>query len=152
MADLIVLGGSAAVEASARTAGYTVDVPFTPGRTDALQAQTDVVSFAALEPTADGFRDYYGYSAQHDKSPAEQLGSPTEMLVDRAALLTLTVPEMTVLIGGMRALNANTGQTATGSVHLATGRLDAGLLRQPTRHVDEVEQVVHRRTVRGPRP
>ena len=114
LADLIVLGGGAAVEVSAKNAGYSVEVPFTPGRTDALQSQTDVVSFAALEPTADGFRDYYGDSNEHQKSPTEQLGSPTEMLVDRAALLTLTVPEMTVLVGGMRALNANTGQTATG--------------------------------------
>jgi catalase-peroxidase len=112
LADLIVLGGSAAVEVSAKNAGYAVQVPFTLGRTDALQIQTDVVSFAALEPAADGFRDFYG-SAQR-KSPAEILGSPLEMLVDRAALLTLTVPEMTVLVGGMRALNANTGQAATG--------------------------------------
>ena len=122
LADLIVLGGSAAVEAAAKNAGYTVDVPFTPGRTDALQAQTDVVSFAALEPTADGFRDYYGSSSQQGpKATADQtqstvqlIGSPTEMLVDRAALLTLTVPEMTVLVGGMRSLNANVGGAATG--------------------------------------
>jgi len=114
LADLIVLGGGAAVEESAKKAGCSVEVPFTPGRTDALQAQTDVVSFAALEPTADGFRDYYGDSSQHQKSPTEQLGSPTEMLVDRAALLTLTVPEMTVLVGGLRVLNANTGQAAVG--------------------------------------
>ncbi len=124
LADLIVLGGGAAVEASAKKAGYAVEVPFTPGRTDALQAQTDVVSFAALEPTADGFRDYYSDRSKapmpvHGSpelltSPAEVLGSPTEMLVDRASLLTLTVPEMTVLVGGMRALNANAGQTANG--------------------------------------
>ena len=99
LADLIVLGGSAAVEVAAKNAGYAIEVPFTPGRTDALQAQTDLKSFTALEPTADGFRDYYGYSSEHQKSPAEMLGSPTEMLVDRAALLTLTVPEMTVLVG-----------------------------------------------------
>ena len=122
LADLIVLGGGAAVEAAAKKAGYAVEVPFTPGRTDAVQAQTDLVSFAALEPTADGFRDYYGGSGAHQKSPAEMLGSPTEMLVDRAALLTLTVPEMTVLVGGMRVLNANTGQTATG---VFTSRLGA---------------------------
>jgi catalase-peroxidase len=122
LADLIVLGGSAAVEVSAKNAGYPVQVPFTPGRTDALQAQTDFVSFAALEPTGDGFRDFYGSGPQH-KSPAEMLGSPVEMLVDRAALLTLTVPEMTVLVGGMRALNANTGQTATGIFTARTGTL-----------------------------
>jgi catalase-peroxidase len=122
LADLIILGGGAAVEVSANNAGYPVQVPFTPGRTDALQAQTDLVSFAALEPTADGFRDYYGSGPQH-KSPAEMLGSPVEMLVDRAALLTLTVPEMTVLIGGMRALNANTGQTATGIFTARAGTL-----------------------------
>ena len=122
LADLIVLGGSAAVEVSAKNAGYPVQVPFTPGRTDALQAQTDLVSFAALEPTADGFRDFYGYGPQQ-KSPAEMLGSPVEMLVDRAALLTLTVPEMTVLVGGMRALNANTGQTATGIFTARAGTL-----------------------------
>jgi catalase-peroxidase len=116
LADLIVLGGSAAVEVAAKNAGYAVPVPFTPGRTDALQAQTDVVSFAALEPTADGFRDYYGYQPKSptDKSPVEVLGSPVELLVDRASLLTLTVPEMTVLVGGMRVLNANTAQTSTG--------------------------------------
>ena len=122
LADLIVLGGSAAVEVSAKNAGYPVQVPFTSGRTDALQTQTDLVSFAALEPTADGFRDYYGNGPEH-KSPAEMLGSPVEMLVDRAALLTLTVPEMTVLVGGMRALNANTGQTATGVFTARAGTL-----------------------------
>ena len=152
LADLIVLGGSAAVEASAKNAGYTVEVPFKPGRTDALQAQTDVVSFAALEPTADGFRDYYGDSTAHQKSPAEQLGSPTEMLVDRAALLTLTVPEMTVLVGGLRVLNANAGQTAHRRFHRPTRSLDAGLLREPARHVDEVDQILlERGSVRGTR-
>jgi catalase-peroxidase len=100
MADLIVLGGAAGIEESARRAGKTVSVPFTPGRTDAAQAQTDVSSFAAMEPTADGFRNFYG--AGNDLSPAE-------MLVERAYKLNLTVPEMTVLVGGMRALDANTG-------------------------------------------
>ncbi len=100
MADLIVLGGAAGIEESARKAGQTVAVPFTPGRTDAAQAQTDVSSFAAMEPTADGFRNFYG--AGNDLSPAE-------MLVERAYKLNLTVPEMTVLVGGMRALDANTG-------------------------------------------
>jgi catalase-peroxidase len=100
LADLIVLGGAAGIEEAARRAGKTVEVPFTPGRTDASQAQTDVVSFAALEPKADGFRNYFG--------PKSYL-SPTEALVDRANLLTLTVPEMTVLVGGLRVLDANTG-------------------------------------------
>jgi len=105
IADLIVLGGAAAVEQAARNAGFSVEVPFTPGRTDASQAQTDVQSFAVLEPTADGFRNYYG-SGNHR--------SPAEMLVDKADLLTLNVPEMTVLVGGLRALNANAGGSEQG--------------------------------------
>ncbi|WP_395792861.1 catalase/peroxidase HPI [Aquimonas sp.] len=100
MADLIVLGGAAAVEQAARAAGHPIEVPFKPGRTDATQAQTDVVSFAALEPSADGFRNYFGDN---------NLQSPAELLVERANLLTLTVPEMTVLVGGLRALDANVG-------------------------------------------
>ena len=100
LADLIVLAGAAAVEQAAKQAGYEVEVPFAPGRTDASQAQTDVKSFAVLEPKADGFRNYFAGS--NSKSPAD-------MLVDRANLLTLTVPEMTVLVGGMRVLDANTG-------------------------------------------
>ena len=105
LADLIVLGGNAAIEQAAKKAGHNVQVPFTAGRTDATQAQTDVASFAVLEPAADGFRNYYR---------AGQSLSPAEMLVDRANLLRLTVPEMTVLVGGMRALNANAGQAAHG--------------------------------------
>lgn len=105
LADMIVLGGAAAIEKAAKNAGQDIQVAFTPGRTDASQAQTDVSSFAVLEPSADGFRNYY---------KKDQSGSPAEMLVDRANLLTLTVPEMTVLVGGMRALNANTGQSAHG--------------------------------------
>jgi catalase-peroxidase len=105
LADLIVLGGAAAIEQAAKQAGYTVQVPFAPGRTDASPAQTDVQAFAVLEPTADGFRNYYGKGNSR---------SPAELLVDKAGLLTLTVPEMTVLVGGMRALNANTGQSANG--------------------------------------
>ena len=105
LADLIVLGGAAAIEQAAKNAGYKVQVPFTPGRTDASQEQTDVKSFAVLEPTADGFRNYFG--AVHYRSPAE-------LLVDRANLLTLTVPEMTVLVGGMRTLDANAGQSQNG--------------------------------------
>ena len=105
LADLIVLGGAAAVEKAAKDAGYNVEVPFAPGRTDASQEQTDVNSFSVLEPTADGFRNYYGKNNYH---------SPTDMLVDKASLLNLSVPEMTVLVGGMRALNANTGQSEHG--------------------------------------
>ena len=100
VADLIVLGGCAAVEKAAKDAGQAVTVPFTPGRTDASQAQTDVDSFAVLEPTADGFRNYL--------KPGH-VRSAEELLVDRAQLLTLTAPEMTVLVGGLRALNANVG-------------------------------------------
>jgi catalase-peroxidase len=105
LADLIVLGGVAAVERAARQGGHEVQVPFSPGRTDASQAQTDVASFAALEPAADGFRNYFGKDSRL---------SPPEMLVDRASTLQLTAPEMTVLVGGMRALNANSGQSAHG--------------------------------------
>ncbi|MSO30405.1 MAG: catalase/peroxidase HPI [Acidobacteria bacterium] len=105
LADLIVLGGCAAVEAAAKKAGHDVKVPFTPGRTDASQAQTDVESFAVLEPAADGFRNYIRKAIQ---IPAE------EMLVDRAQLMTLTAPEMTVLVAGLRALNANAGQSRHG--------------------------------------
>ena len=105
LADLIVLGGSAAVEAAAKKAGQDVKVPFSPGRTDASQEQTDVDSFAVLEPTADGFRNYLRKG---------HTGSAAELLVDRASLMTLTAPEMTVLVGGMRALNANFGQTKHG--------------------------------------
>jgi catalase-peroxidase len=105
LADLIVLGGCAAVEEASKHSGYNSMVPFVPGRTDALQEQTDVQSFAVLEPTADGFRNYLRAG---EKLPAESL------LLDRANLLTLTAPEMTVLIGGMRALNANFGQSQHG--------------------------------------
>ena len=105
LADLIVLGGCAAVEAAAQKTGVAVTVPFTPGRMDASQAQTDVASFAVLEPLADGFRNYVRQGLE---------GSVAELLVDRANLLTLSAPEMTVLIGGLRALNANAGQVQHG--------------------------------------
>jgi catalase-peroxidase len=105
LADLIVLGGCAAVEEAAKKAGVEVKVPFSPGRTDASQEQTDVHSFAVLEPAADGFRNYVRKGQEE---------SSAELLVDRANLLTLTAPEMTVLIGGMRALNANFGQSELG--------------------------------------
>jgi catalase-peroxidase len=105
LADLIVLGGCAAVEKAARDAGHDITVPFAPGRTDASQEQTDVASFAVLEPKADGFRNHLRAG---EKLPAETL------LVDRAHLLNLTAPEMTVLVGGMRALNANAGRSGHG--------------------------------------
>jgi catalase-peroxidase len=105
LADLIVLGGDAAIEEAAKKAGHAVKVPFLPGRTDASQEQTDIASFAVLEPFADGFRNYI--SAGFEDSAAE-------VLVDKANLLTLTAPEMTVLIGGLRALNANVGQSKLG--------------------------------------
>lgn len=105
LADLIVLGGCAAIERAAKNAGFNVTVPFTPGRADALQAQTDVDSFAALEPMADGFRNF---KKNHHSTSGE------ELLVDKAQLLTLTAPEMTVLIGGMRVLNTNFDQSKHG--------------------------------------
>jgi catalase-peroxidase len=114
LADLIVLGGCAAVERGARDAGLDVVVPFTPGRTDATQEQTDVESFAVLEPDADGFRNYAGKGHQR---PTEQL------LVDRAQLLTLSAPEMTVLVGGLRVLGANVGQSLDGVLTRRPGTL-----------------------------
>jgi len=115
LADLIVLGGNAAIEQAAEAGGYVIEVPFTPGRTDASAAQTDVRSFAVLEPKADGFSNYFAASNRR---------SPPEMLVERANLLTLTVPEMTALVGGMRALNANYDQSATGILTAQPGVLD----------------------------
>jgi len=105
LADLIVLGGDAAIEEAAKKAGHEVKIPFSPGRTDASQEQTDAHSFAPLEPRADGFRNYVrnGYGIP-----------PEELLLDRAQLLTLTAPEMTVLIGGLRALNVNFGGSRHG--------------------------------------
>ncbi|MBP6715844.1 MAG: catalase-peroxidase, partial [Acidobacteria bacterium] len=105
LADLIVLGGDAAIEAAAKKAGHAETVPFTPGRTDATQEQTDVHSFAVLEPAADGFRNYARKGLE---------SAAAELLIDKAQLMRLTAPEMTVLIGGLRALNANVGQTAHG--------------------------------------
>jgi len=105
LADVIVLAGAAAVEKAAKDAGFSVEVPFTPGRTDATQEQTDVESFSLLEPAADGFRNYYGKN---------NFRSPADSLVDKASQLSLTVPEMTVLVGGMRALNANSGESKHG--------------------------------------
>ena len=113
LADVIVLGGCAAVEQAANDAGHEVQVPFSPGRTDASPEQTDVESFAVLEPTSDGFRNYF--ATGHLR--------PEEHLVDRAHMLTLTAPEMTVLVGGMRALSANTGQSELGVFTSRSGTL-----------------------------
>jgi catalase-peroxidase len=115
LADVIVLGGAAAVEQAAKKAGHRIEVPFTPGRTDASQEMTDVKSFAVLEPTADAFRNYFS-----DASYAP----PAKMLVEKADMLTLTVPEMTALVGGIRALNANSGQMAHGVFTDAPGTLN----------------------------
>ncbi|UZK70598.1 catalase/peroxidase HPI [Sphingomonas sp. S1-29] len=114
LADLLVLGGNAAIEQAAAKAGRSVTVPFTPGRVDATQAQTDAASYAHLRPRADGFRNFYG--ADSDLAPAA-------MLVDKASMLNLTVPEMTVLVGGMRALDANTGHSANGVFTTRPGTL-----------------------------
>jgi catalase-peroxidase len=137
LADLIVLGGSAAVEQAAMNAGHDVDAPFAPGRTDASQEQTDVESFAALEPTADGFRNYHG---RGNRLPAEYL------LIDKANLLTLSAPEMTVLVGGLRVLGANFEQSPLG-VFTATPEaltndffvnlLDMGTTWTPTSEAEE---------------
>lgn len=105
LADVIVLAGAAGLEKAAQNAGYKIDVPFKPGRVDALQEQTDIASFDVLEPTADGFRNYFS---------SDNSRSPTEMLVERANYLSLSVPEMTVLVGGMRALDANTNGISHG--------------------------------------
>jgi catalase-peroxidase len=115
LADLIVLGGCAAVESAAKQAGHEVTVPFTPGRTDASQEQTDVDSFEPLEPAADGFRNYARQGLK---------GSVADWLVDRAQLLTLTAPEMTVLVGGLRSLNANVGQAQHGVFTQRPGSLN----------------------------
>ncbi|HKL48046.1 MAG TPA: peroxidase family protein, partial [Desulfuromonadales bacterium] len=114
LADLIVLGGCAAVEQAAKNAGHELTVPFSPGRTDATQEQTDVEAFAVLEPAADGFRNY---------QKARYSVSAEELMVDRAQLLTLTAPEMTVLVGGMRVLNANFGQSQKGVFTMRPGTL-----------------------------
>jgi catalase-peroxidase len=137
LADLVVLGGCAAVEKAAKTAGHNVKVPFTPGRTDASQEQTDVESFAVLEPKADGFRNY---SAHGPRCPAEHL------LIDKATLLTLSAPEMTVLVGGLRVLNANYKQSKLGVFTKRPGTLtndffvnllDMGTVWKPTSDVGD---------------
>ena len=120
LADLIVLGGCAAVEQAAKNVGYDITVPFAPGRTDASQEQTDVESFAVLEPTFDGFRNYLR---------AGEILSPETLLLERATLLTLTAPQMTVLIGGLRALNANFGRSQHGVFTDRTGTLTNDFFR-----------------------
>ena len=125
-----MLGGCAGVEQAAKNAGHNVTVPFTPGRMDASQEQTDVESFAVLEPIADGFRNYL---KGRYTIPAEAL------LIDKAQLLTLTAPEMTVLVGGMRVLNTNVGRYAAWCLHQAAGVADQRLLREPARHGHGVE-------------
>ena len=114
LADLVVLGGTVAIEQAAKAAGHSIAVPFTPGRVDASQAQTDVASFAHLEPKADGFRNYYSAEAHY---------APIEALIDKADMLDLTVPEMTVLVGGMRALGANAGGSTAGVLTSRPGAL-----------------------------
>jgi catalase-peroxidase len=114
LADLIVLGGCAAIEKAAKDAGVDVKVPFTPGRMDASQDQTDAASFKPLEPIADGFRNYYR---------GKSLMTPEEALVDKAQLLRLTAPEMTVLVGGLRVLGANAGQSKHGVFTKEPGKL-----------------------------
>ena len=146
LADLIVLGGCAAVEQAAKNAGHEVIVPFTPGRSDASQEQTDVESFAMLEPVVDGFRNYaktkYSVSAE-------------ELLVDKAQLMTLTPPEMTVLVGGMRVLNANSGQSRHGvftrrpetlTNDFFVNLLDMGTTWRPVSDADDVFEGRDRRT------
>ncbi|MBE0616293.1 MAG: catalase-peroxidase, partial [Proteobacteria bacterium] len=146
MADLIVLAGCAAVEAAAKAAGHPVEVPFTPGRTDASQDQTDVKSFAVLEPEADGFRNY------QEKAFSV---SAEEMLVDKAHLLTLSAPEMTVLVGGLRVLGANVGQSQRGVFTKRPGTLtndffvnllDMGTVWKPTSHAGDTFEGHDRKT------
>ena len=146
LADLIVLGGGAAIEKAAKAAGHDVKVPFTPGRMDASQEQTDVNSFAPLEQTADGFRNYV-----HGKQPL----SAEELLVDRAQLLTLTAPEMTVLVGGLRVLGANAGKSSHGvftkrpetlTNDFFVNLLDMGTQWQPTAGSDGVYEGRDRKT------
>jgi catalase-peroxidase len=138
LADMIVLGGCAAVEHAARQAGYDIVVPFTPGRTDATDEQTDAPSFSVLEPKADGFRNY---------AKAKFAVTPEEMLVDKAQLLGLTAPEMTVLVGGMRALGANymnakhgvfTANPGTLTNDFFVNLLDMGVAWQPTAENPEI--------------
>jgi catalase-peroxidase len=146
LADVTVLGGCAGVEQAAKNAGHDVTVPFTPGRTDASQEQTDAASFAVLEPAADGFRNYLR---------TRFAVTPEELLVDRAQLLTLTAPEMTVLVGGMRVLNANFGKSQHGvftkrpetlTNDFFVNLLDMSTTWQPTAEGDDVFEGCDRAT------
>jgi catalase-peroxidase len=130
LADLIVLAGCAGVEQAAKNAGVNVNVPFAPGRTDASQEQTDVKSFAVLEPAADGFRSYRNGNSE---------ASAEVELLDKAQLLTLTAPELTVLIGGLRVLNTNHGQTKFGVFTKKPESVDQRFLHQPARYAHGVE-------------
>ena len=132
LADLIVLAGSAAVEKAAKDGGFEINVHFAPGRTDASQENTDVESFAVLEPRADGFRNYV---RPGEKAPLE------ELLLEKAYLLDVTAPELTVLIGGLRALERQPRRQQARRVHRQAGRADQRLLRQPARHGHGVEVV-----------
>ena len=132
LADLIVLAGCAAVESAAKKAGHDVKVPFEPGRTDASQQQTDVASFAVLEPVADGFRNYARKGTEEHTAA---------LLLDKAQLLGLTGPEMTVLVGGMRALGANVRALTERRLHQAARDTHQRLLHQPARHGHEVGEV-----------
>jgi catalase-peroxidase len=146
LADLIVLGGCAAIEAAAKAAGHSVEVPFTPGRSDATQAQTDAESFAVLEPQADGFRNYQ----KHAFSVSSE-----ELLIDKAQLLTLSAPEMTALIGGLRVLDSNVGQAQHGVFTQRKGALttdffvnllDIGTVWAPTSDAGEAFEGRDRKT------
>jgi catalase-peroxidase len=146
LADLIVLGGCAAVEAASKVAGFAVEVPFTPGRADASQAQTDVESFAVLEPEADGFRNY---------QKTAFTVSAEEMLIDKAQLLTLSAPEMTVLVGGLRMLGANVGGSSQGVFTKQAGKLtndffvnltDMGVAWHPTSEAADTFNAHDRKT------
>jgi catalase-peroxidase len=148
LADLIVLGGCAAIEKAAQAAGHNITVPFTPGRTDASQEQTDVESFAVLEPVADGFRNY-------KKSKTGYLATAEELLVDKAQLLTLTAPEMTVLVGGMRVLNTNydgskhgvfTNRPETLTNDFFVNLLDLGTTWKATSEAKETFEGIDRKT------
>ena len=143
LADLIVLAGGAAVEQAARDAGFDVEVPFAPGRTDASPEQTDVESFTNLEPRADGFRNYVG---KGNRLPAEYL------LIDKANLLTLSAPEMTVLVGGLRVLGANYDSSKLGVFTATPGSLTNDFFVNLLEHGHDVAADVRgREHVRGPR-
>ena len=140
MADMIVLAGNAGVEAAALAAGARIELPFSPGRTDASEAQTDAASFAVLEPQADGFRNY---------RKAAYSTSPETMLVDKAQLLTLSAPEMTVLVGGLRVLGANVGESKDGVLTNRPGQLTTDFLSVSYTHLGKPAMKVERTTICG---